>query len=77
MVRAKFKLIGVEFVQMWIKGQMVDARNFKFQPSKDEVFGEATPSAQLQMTIVPKEAWEQFELGKEYYVDFTDVETSK
>ena len=74
MVRAKFKLIGVEFTQAWIKGQMVDARILKFSPSKDEVFGEATPSAQLQMTIVPKEAWEQFELGKEYYVDFNIAE---
>ena len=74
MVRAKFKLIGVEFTQAWIKGQTIDARNLKFCPSKDDVFGEFTPSAQLQMTIVPKEAWEQFELGKEYYVDFTKVD---
>lgn len=34
-------------------------------------FWQASPSGRLELGTVNPEAWQQFELGKEYYVDFT------
>lgn len=34
------------------------------------IFGDATPSGEVKMTIVNPEAAKQFEIGKAYYVDF-------
>ncbi len=34
-------------------------------------FWEATPSGEFRFGTVNKAAWEQFQLGEEYYVDFT------
>lgn len=40
--------------------------------SENKVFTDATPSAYLQMQISKgKVAAEQFEIGKQYYVDFS------
>lgn len=36
-------------------------------------FWEATPSGQIELQVINPEAWQAFELGKEYYVDFTLV----
>lgn len=37
-------------------------------------FWKATPSGELRMGTVNKEVWPQFELGREYYLDFTLAE---
>lgn len=34
-------------------------------------FWNASPSGEIKLGTVNPEAWSQFELGKEYYVDFT------
>lgn len=38
------------------------------------IFGKWTPGAEINMTIVNPHAFNQFELHKEFYVDFTEVE---
>lgn len=40
---------------------------------ENQIFGEATPGATIQLTIVNPDAHRQFEIGKEYYVDFSPV----
>lgn len=37
---------------------------------ENKSYSEATPSAQVSMTISNKAAWGAFEVGKEYYVKF-------
>lgn len=37
-------------------------------------FWDASPSGSLQLGTINPEAWSQFELGKDYYLDFTPAE---
>jgi hypothetical protein len=37
-------------------------------------FWNASPSGEIKLGTVNPEAWGQFELGKEYYIDFTPAE---
>jgi hypothetical protein len=37
-------------------------------------FWEASPSGEIKLGTVNEAAWSQFELGKEYYIDFTPAE---
>jgi len=39
-------------------------------PAKSEPFGSATPSGKIEMLIVPKDAGEEFQVGKFYLVKF-------
>lgn len=41
---------------------------------ENKIFGEATPSADLSMFVVNPDATAQFEVGKEYYLDFNPVQ---
>lgn len=41
---------------------------------ENHVFGKWTPAADIRMIIVNPGAFEQFELHKEFYVDFTEAE---
>lgn len=36
-------------------------------------FWEASPSGGLTLGIINQEAWKHFQLGKEYYLDFTEA----
>jgi hypothetical protein len=38
---------------------------------ENRAFWQASPSGSLQLGVVNKAAWDHFELGREYYVDFT------
>lgn len=44
---------------------------------ENKIFGDATPSLSLQTYIVNDKAHEQFEPGKEYYLDFVSVEVEQ
>lgn len=37
-------------------------------------FWQASPSGELRLGTINPEAWSQFELGAEYYVDFTKAD---
>jgi hypothetical protein len=41
--------------------------------SENEKFWKATPSGELQMHITNPGAFEQFEVGKSYYLDITEA----
>jgi hypothetical protein len=38
--------------------------------SENRLFWEATPAGKIELNTVNREAWEQFELGQEFYIDF-------
>lgn len=41
---------------------------------ENETFWKYTPSGEIKLTIDNKEAFEAFEVGKEYYTNFQEVE---
>lgn len=59
-----------------------EVRTLVFQPvygngdpdHENTKFWEASPSGEIRLGVVNREAWKNFELGKEYYIDFTPAE---
>lgn len=58
--------------------EQVEKRTLNFTPvysdvpgSENKAFWDASPSGSIQLGVVNQEAWKHFELGKEYYLDFT------
>lgn len=82
MIRAKFRLTEWKNSE---GGRRVDGKyescilaSLVFIPVGDDSpenkqFWEATPSGRIELGVVNPEAVEEFELLKEYYVDFTEV----
>jgi hypothetical protein len=75
-VRAKFVLNRIEISRY---GQE-EMRTFLFSPvfgkngkpdHENSKFWKASPSGELKLGTVNPEVWPQFELGQEYYLDFT------
>lgn len=71
MVRAKFKVESV--------GPNGYAHEVKLTPvttgsEENESFFAATPGGSIVMSVVKEDTANLFEVGKEYYVDFTPVE---
>lgn len=85
-VRAKFVCYNVkksESAYRDSRDQYVksEARSFSFRPvysddpnSENKKFWEATPGGRLELECVNQEVWDKFEVGKEYYLDFTPVD---
>lgn len=87
MVRAKFKLVRYETMiggrsVKNAEGKNVyneaEIRNLVFQPvysavegSENKAFWDATPTGEIKLGVINQEAWQHFELNKEYYVDFS------
>jgi hypothetical protein len=76
--RAKFKLNSIECMKY---GPDQEQRSFKFSPvysnvdnSENKKFWEASPNGSLVLGVVNPEVWPLFELGEEYYLDFTKAE---
>lgn len=77
-VRAKFKLHSYE-TSLHYSDPKKELRTLKFSPvtggsDENQRFFAWTPGGQLQLGLLNPEAWTQFELGKEYYLDFTVAE---
>lgn len=86
-VRAKFRLDRYETTMhstghrensKWVDDGKVEKRTLVFRPvfddnpeSENRKFWEATPGGEIRLDVVNQEAWQHFELDKEYYVDFT------
>ena len=59
--------------------ETVETRTLKFSPvygngdpeHENTKFWSSTPSGHLELGTVNPEAWKHFELGKDYYLDFT------
>lgn len=79
-VRAKFMLISSTESRYGVQQQAPIARTLKFQPQydtsipEDQRFAKATPSGFIEMYVDNPAALEQFELGKQYYIDFTPAD---
>lgn len=61
----------------WEKRKRVVLKTLKFSPvsydannNENSQFWDASPSGELSLGVVNQEAWEHFELGKSYYLDF-------
>ena len=59
----------------------VEKRTLNFTPvfsddptSENRTFWESSPSGSIQLGVVNQAAWKHFEIGKEYYLDFTSAE---
>lgn len=79
-VRAKFVVASIERFNTSIyadgKSTVRECQNIKLQvvsgnSDENKKFFASTPSGQVQLGTVNLEAAAQFELGKEYYVDFS------
>lgn len=72
MVRAKFK---VDSKGPGESGLVVLNPVYSTDPNhENKSFWDATPNGKIEMWISNPNAFKQFELGKEYYVDFTPAE---
>lgn len=67
MVRAKFRCVGSNEGVVTLYPVMGGSE-------ENNTFWKYTPSGQITMMITNPEAINQFEAGKEYYVDFTAAE---
>lgn len=77
MVRAKFKVDSItrkEFPGM-VQNEIAMTPVYSGdEDSENAKFWNATPSGKIEFTCVNEDAVKQFEVGKEYYVDFTKAE---
>jgi hypothetical protein len=87
MVRAKFRLVRYETqtgTKQTINadGKQVytpaEVRTLVFMPvysdkpgTENKLFWDATPTGEIKLGVVNQDAWQHFELDKQYYVDFT------
>ncbi len=66
---------------VWVQDGPKEKRTLNFTPvysqdpdSENKTFWEATPSGSIQLGVVNQAAWGNFEIGKEYFVDFSPAE---
>jgi hypothetical protein len=71
MVRAKFK---VESITQYESGYSVQLKPVTFGSKENESFFKWTPYGNLEMGFVSSEIVKQFEVNKEYYIDFIKAE---
>lgn len=77
-VRAKFVVQSITRNQHWDKSKG-EFQTIKLSPvtsgsEENKAFYEATPSGTVELATINPEAGNYFELGKEYYLDFTKAE---
>ena len=70
-VRAKFKVIGKERYGM--NGHKIELWPAYGDSDENKEFFKTTPSGQIILQTVNDSAADQFLVGYEYYVDFTEV----
>lgn len=71
MVRAKFK---VDFITIHAESREVKMSAVTSGSEENKSFSKWTPTASLSMNISNPECFDKFEVGKEYYIDFTKAE---
>jgi hypothetical protein len=73
-VRTKFRCIGINHVHTGNPDYSASTVTFCPVWEQDGVnrkWSQATPNGKIEMTITNPTAVDQFELGKDYFVDFT------
>lgn len=73
MVRAKFRL---QNYRTSIDHTGAEVRTLELYPvtsgsEENKEFYKYTPNGKIELGVLNPEAWSKFELGKEYFVDFT------
>lgn len=73
-VRAKFKVISITRQQGWSGHKEV--QSVKLQPvgggsDENKAFYAATPSGSIELSVVNETVGRHFDIGDEFYVDFT------
>jgi len=76
-VRAKFKVIRIERSEGW--NNINEVQTIVLTPvtggsRENKAFYAATPAGEIKLGTVNAEAAEEFDLGAEFYVDFTLAE---
>lgn len=75
-VRAKFYVVEITRSKHWDRAKG-EVQTIKLQPvsgddsPENKAFYEAMPTGSIQLATVNEEVGRQFQLGQEYYVDFT------
>jgi hypothetical protein len=77
-VRAKFVCRSITQQQHWDRSKG-NLHAVKLEPvtsgsKENEAFYAATPCGAIELSTLNAEAGQQFELGQEYYIDFTKAE---
>lgn len=70
-VRAKFKCHAIEVFEGGSRTVKLSAVYGSSDKPANVEWSKATPSGSLQMNITNPAAYEQFEVGKEYFLDFS------
>lgn len=70
-VRAKFKVTAVTQTE---SGNTVQLNPVTTGSEENKKFFRYTPAGRIELSIMNDEAAKQFEVGKEYYIDFTKAE---
>ena len=76
-VRAKFKVISITRQAGW--SGVKELQSIKMQPvssgsEENKAFYAATPSGSIDLSVVPEAVGRQFDIGQEFYVDFTPAD---
>ena len=76
-VRAKFKVVEIARREGWSGHKEIT--NIKMHPvcgnsPENDAFFASTPAGEISIGCANAKATEQFEIGKEYYVDFTPAQ---
>ena len=77
--RAKFKVQSYETQLQHTNEGERECRNVRLtavygDSEENKRFFQFTPNGTIQIGLLREETWKQFELGKEYYVDFTPAD---
>lgn len=78
-VRAKFKVMSVTRRKEYDGTEVRDVKLYPVSSGSEEnkSFFKYTPCGEIVLGTTNADAADKFELGKEYYVDFTPAEPSK
>lgn len=83
MTRAKFKVLQVVKREQWVNSGSTGSHEIGYEiemypvisgSPENEQFYKLTPGGNMKLTVLSEETANQFEIGKEYYVDFTKAE---
>lgn len=82
MIRAKFKVTEItrhmgskKEGDAWVPAEMQTIKAVPVSGGSEENkrFWDASPSGELRLGVINQAAWSAFELGREYYLDFTEA----
>ena len=78
-VRSKFKVSSIKREKHWDERVKSEIQTIELHPvtggsPENQAFFDSTPSGSIHLGTVNEESGKTFELGAEYYIDFTKAE---